>query len=44
MWKDHDIDGFPNLKARYEKAIASIIVNAKDEVYGIAKLEVIYKD
>ena len=38
------VDGLPSLTARYEKSIASIIANARDEVYGIAKLEVLYKD
>ena len=41
---DESIDGWPEVTAHYEKSIASILAYPKDEVYGIAKLDLIYKE
>ena len=37
------INSLPTVKARYEKSIASIIVEAKEPKNGIEKIEIIYK-
>jgi len=37
------VKNLPTLKARYEKTIASIVAEARDEKNGIEKIEIIYK-